>query len=121
MNESTVDLLIFLVIIGAAVVLCGTLLWGIYRLIDKVQALHEARRRRETVAAVKLYYAVKRRIPGEITPEEYDQAIRYVIQKDPELADRHGGLNLRGQDQERLAELISEAYQEIAQKGEKIA
>lgn len=108
MSDADVDLLIFFVIIGAAVVICGTLLWGIYRLIDKIQDLNEARRRRETIAAVKLYFAVKERVPGELTPAEYDQAIRHVIRK-YHMADRHGGLDMRRQDSEYIAELIAEA------------
>lgn len=108
MNNADVDLLIFLAIIGAAVVICGALMCGIYRLIVKIQDLHEARRRRETIAAVKLYYAVKERVPGGLAPEEYDQAIRHVIRK-YHMSDRHGGLDTRRQDIGYIADLVAEA------------
>lgn len=108
MSDADIDLLIFLAVIGAAAVICGTLLWAIYRLIDKIQNLHEARRCRETVAAVKLYYAVKDRVPGEMTPTEYDRAVQYTIRK-YHMADRHGGLDMRRQDPEYIAKLIAAA------------
>lgn len=107
--DSLIDLLLFLVIIGVAVIVCSALVCGIYRLIGKIQDLDTKRRRRKTISAIKLYHMVQLRIPGELTPAEYDRAVRYTVRKHPELADHSGGLDLHRESQEYIAELISEA------------
>ena len=109
MDNADVDLLIFLAIIGAAVVICGALMCGIYRLIVKIQNLHEARRRRETVAAVRLYHLVQQRVPGgELTLTEFDRAVRYTLRK-YRMDDRDGGIDTRRQDIGYIADLVAEA------------
>lgn len=83
MDRPMVDLLLYLAIIGGAVAISGVLLYGIVRLSGKISALESIRRRREAFAAVRLYRMMERQVPGDLNREEYERAVRYVIQKYP--------------------------------------
>ncbi len=108
MSKSMVDLLIFLVIIGGTVLVCGALLGGIFRLIGKIRALDAVRRRREAIGAVRLYRRVARRVPGDLTAAEYTRAVRYAARK-YHLAGCGGELDLQGHDLEYISVLVAEA------------
>ena len=99
-----------LAVLVAAGAICA-LLWmggGILQLLEKIEDLRACRRRRETIATIKLYRMVARRVPGELPPTEYDRAVRYVIQK-YHMADRNGGIDMHQQDPEYISMLVAEA------------
>ncbi|XOQ44683.1 MAG: hypothetical protein ACFWTN_09610 [Clostridium sp.] len=107
MDKPAIDLLLELTVTCGAAAVSGGLLGGIVWAKEKIKKLRSARKRRETLNAVRLYRKVERQVPGELTEKEFDRAIQYVIQKYG-LDDR-GGLRMSRQNPEYISYLIAEA------------
>lgn len=106
--EALFDALLYIVIIGTAVIIAGGLLYGIANMISKVKSRDAVRHSSEAAAAVKLYRLVTSRSGGNLTLAEYDKAVRYTIRK-YHMASRDGTISLDGKDLDYIAELVSEA------------
>ena len=98
---------ITLVIVGGAMVIGIALIAGISRLICKIDDRHIARKRKATIAAVKLFRMVDQHVGSNLSEAEYDHAIRYTIHK-YHLEDHNGAMDFSGQDIEYISVLITE-------------
>jgi hypothetical protein len=107
MDKPTIDLLLELTVTCGAAAVSGGFLGGVVWANEKIKKLRSARKRRETLNAVRLYRMVERQVPGELTEKEFDRAIQYVIQKYG-LDDRDG-LPMSHQNPEYISHLIAEA------------
>lgn len=108
MNDDVFEVLLCLLLVSGMIVIGDALMVGIRKLAGKIQTVSDIRRRRETIAAVKLYRETARRVPGELVPAEYTRAVRYTIRK-YRLAARGGTPDLRRQDVGYIADLVVEA------------
>jgi len=102
---------ITLVLVGGALAIGIALIAGISRLIYLIDNQRIYRRRKEAIAAVKLYRMVNQRVGSDLTISDYDDAVKYAIRK-YHLEDRNGAMDFRGQDIEYISMLISEAVQQ---------
>ena len=108
MSNAAVDVLIYMVLVGGALAAGIVLAWCVWRLTGKIRMLDAARRRREALAAVKLYRMVAQRVPGDLLPTEYIRAVRYAIRKH-RLTEHSGIPDMLWTDQGYLTELVAEA------------
>lgn len=102
---------ITLVLAGSLFAIGIALIAGIFQLICKIDDRRISRRRKEAIAAVKLYRMVNQRVGSDLTISEYDDAVKYTIRK-YHLEDRNGAMDFHGQDIEYISILISEAVQQ---------
>ena len=116
MSNAAVDVLIYMVLVGGALAAGIVLARCVWRLTGKIR-LNAARRRREALAAVKLYRMVAQRVPGDLLPTEYIRAVRYAIRKH-RLTEHSGIPDMLWTDQGYLTELVAEAVgQEMLSRG----
>ena len=102
---------ITIVLVGSVMAVGIALCAGISSLICKIDDRHISRRRKEAIAAVKLYRMVDQRVGSNLTVKEYDEAVKYTMRK-YHLQDRNGSLDFAGQDIEYIGMLISEAVEQ---------
>ena len=108
MSNAAVDVLIYMVLVGGALAAGIVLAWCVWRLTGKIRMLNAARRRREALAAVKLYRMAAQRVPGGLLPTEHVRAVRYAIRKH-RLTEHSGIPDMLWTDQGYLTELVAEA------------
>lgn len=107
MLEGFITIVLVGSVMAAGIALCA----GISSLICKIDDRHISRRRKEAIAAVKLYHMVDQRVGSNLTVAEFDDAVRYTMRK-YHLEDRNGSLDFSGQDIEYISGWIAKAVEQ---------
>lgn len=107
----TEELLLPLAMIGGLLVVYA----GFVALADRAYRTYaeykDRKQQQESSAAITTYYKVLNLVGGDLTDQNFQEALRYIIRKH-HLGDNRGMIDFDGSDLDYLAELVAETVQQ---------